>query len=415
MGLSLTTPAPGFSRAPTIAANAAFVPVGIVTVLLGPMLPSLSARWSLSYGQGGLLFTAQFVASTFAVLLSGVLISRYGFRFTMNAGLLAMALPLAALPFSSYLQGMACIALYGAGSGLAVPAANLLVAEVNPTRRSAALNTLNFSWSVGAVACPFLVAAAAKGNHTTLFLTAVSAFLLLVVIGISAMPWQADDPADKSAKERSPGFPIDWKASAFLVLCLLFFLYVGAENAFGGWIASYAKSLATLSPARAVMTPSFFYIALMTGRWLAPFVLRKVDDVKLARAGLLVACAGMAGLLLSHSMMGVVVSVSIAGMGCSAVYPITIALLSREFGSAASRIGSIMFTAANLGGSCLPWLVGYSSDHFGSLKVGLSVPLAASVVMYALYAAQWGGGRKPASLRAAPTPGIRTGGGPPSF
>ena len=49
--------------------------------------------------------------------------------------------------------------------GLAVPAANLLVAEVNPGRRSATLNLLNFCWSAGAVACPFLVAAAAK-SHT---------------------------------------------------------------------------------------------------------------------------------------------------------------------------------------------------------------------------------------------------------
>jgi fucose permease len=85
-------------------------------------------------------------------------------------------------------------------------------------------------------------------------------------------------------------------------------------------------------------------------------------------------------------------------MGCAAVYPITIALLSREFGPAASRIGSVMFTAANLGGACLPWLVGYSSDHFGGLKVGLVVPLVAGLVMYALYAAQWG--RAPKQVRA---------------
>ena len=388
MDLFPTIPAAPGSRAPTIAANAAFVPVGIVTVLLGPMLPSLSAQWSLNYGQAGFLFTAQFLASMLAVGLSGVLISRCGFRFAMNAGLLAMALPLAALPFTSYLQGMACIALYGAGSGLAVPAANLLVAEVNPTRRSAALNRLNFSWSLGAVACPFMVAAAARRNHTALFLLTVSGFLLVVMLGIALMPWKSDDSAAKT-NEQSKRPPINWQSSALRVLGLLFFLYVGAENAFGGWIASYAKSLTTLSAARAVMTPSFFYIALMLGRGLAPFLLRTVDEVKLARAGILLACAGMASLLFSRSLLTVAVSVSIAGIGCSAVYPITIALLSREFGAAASRIGSIMFFAANLGGAILPWLVGYSSDHFGGLKIGLAVPLVAALVMYALYGWRW--------------------------
>ena len=266
----------------------------------------------------------------------------------------------------------------------------MLVAEVNPTCRSAALNRLNFSWRVGAVACPFLVAAAIRSHHITLLLASVSGFLLLVLLGIATMPWQSGGPAATPGNDGKTLAPINWGTSAFRVLGVLFFLYVGAENAFGGWVASYAKSLATFSNARAVMTPSFFYIALMIGRWLAPFLLRAVDDVKLARAGLLLACAGMAGLLLSHSMLPVVLSVSVAGMGFSAVYPITIALLSREFGPTASRIGSIMFTAANLGGASLPWLVGHVSDRFGSLTVGLGVPLVAGIVMYVLYAVQWG-------------------------
>src|SRR6266850_783410 len=201
MALSEPAQAASSSRAPNIAANAAFVPIGIVTVLLGPMLPILSAKWSLNYGQAGSLFTAQFVASTFGVLLSGVLVSRLGFRFAINAGLLAMAVAVAMLPLSSYFPGLACIALYGAGIGLAVPAANLLVAEVNPTRRSAALNVLNFSWSLGAVACPFLVAAAAKGHHIALLLMAVAGFLLLVMLGIAAMPWRAIGPAAADRKK----------------------------------------------------------------------------------------------------------------------------------------------------------------------------------------------------------------------
>ena len=375
------------SRAPNIAANAAFVPIGIVTVLLGPMLPILSARWSLNHTQAGSLFTAQFISSTFTVLLSGVLVSRLGFRFAINAGLLATAVALAVLPLASYFPGLACIALYGAGLGLAVPAANLLVAEVNPTRRSAALNRLNFSWSVGAVACPFLVAAAAKGHHIALMLMVVAGFLFLVMLVIAAMPWQAVGRAPSGTKNSGS---IVWRTSAFRVLGLLFFLYVGAENAFGGWVASYAKSLAPFSPARAVMTPSFFYSAMLVGRWLAPFLLRTIDEIKLARAGLLVACAGMTGLLLSHSVLSVTVSVSIAGLGFSAVYPITIALLAREFGASASRVGSIMFTLANLGGASLPWLVGYSSDRYGSLRAGLAVPLIAGIAMFALYVAQWG-------------------------
>jgi fucose permease len=375
------------SRALTIAAHAAFIPIGVVTVLLGPMLPELSARWSLNYAQAGSLFTAQFAASTLAVALSGTLVSRRGLRFAIKAGLLAIAVGVAGLSVKSYWMGLVCIASYGAGLGLSIPACNLLVAEVNPTRRSAALNLLNFSWSVGAVACPFLVAAAARSDRIPLLLDAVASFSLLVLLGIQAMPARIAEPAIPGIDQG--GTPIQWSARPMLVLSALFFLYVGTENAFGGWIASYAKSLGSIPTERAVMTPSFFYIALLAGRWLAPLILRRVDEVKLARTGILIACVGMAGLIFSHTMPAVVGSVSVAGLGLSAVYPITISLLSREFGPAASRVGSVMFTMANLGGASLPWLVGYSSSRLGSLTVGLSVPLIAGVLMYVVYLWNW--------------------------
>jgi FHS family glucose/mannose:H+ symporter-like MFS transporter len=372
----------------TFAAYASFLPIGIATVLLGPMLPTLSARWSLNYSQAGALFTAQYLASTLAVALSGVLVSRWGFRFAMKAGLLLMGAGVALLLAGPKMMGILCIAAYGSGLGLAVPAANLLVAEVNPGRRSATLNLLNFFWSAGSVACPFLVAAAANRHRVPLLLAAVAGFAVLVAVGIAAMPSYIVEPSAKDAdKNKGPAIP--WKQGVVFFFGALFFLYVGLENGFGGWVASYAKSLGNLTPALAVMTPSFFYAALMLGRWLAPLLLRVTDEIRLVQAGLLIACAGMAGLVLSHGLRGVMVSASLAGLGLSYVYPITISLMSREFGPASSRIGSFMFTMSNLGGGIMPWMVGVSSNHFGTLKAGLAVPLIGCAVMYGLYLRQW--------------------------
>ena len=373
-------------KALTLAAHAAFVPIGVVTVLLSPLLPTLSARWSLNYSQAGALFTAQFLASTIAVGLSGVLSARCGFRFAIQAGLLVMAASVSLLLAGSRLLGLGCIAGYGAGLGLAVPAANLLVAEVNPGQRSAALNLLNFSWSAGAVACPFLVAAAAKNHHVPLLLALLAGFSLLVVIGIALMPSPAQSTTTSIAEQKAA---IDWMHRSLPIFAILFFVYVGTENSFGGWIASYANSLGSMSLTIAVMMPSFFYSALMLGRWTAPLVLKRIEEVRLAQGGLLLACAGMAGLVVSHSLLPVIVSASAAGLGLSAVYPITISLMSREFGSSASRVGSLMFTVANLGGACLPWLVGAWSNQLGTLKAGLAVPLVGSAAMYILYLRTW--------------------------
>ena len=379
------------ARALTLASYVSFVPIGIATVLLGPMLPTLSAAWSLNYAQAGALFTAQYLASTLAVALSGVLASRWGFRFPVKAGLWLVAGGLALLLAGPKWLGIACIAAYGAGLGLAVPAANLMVAAANPERRSATLNLLNFFWSAGAVACPFLVAGADRSHHIVFFLGLVSAFCLAVAIGIAAMPARIVEPLP-TRQVAVPILPlIRQQRNAFLILGVLFLVYVGTENAFGQWVASYAKSLGSMTLAVAVMTPSFFYAALMIGRWLAPIMLRAMDEVKLVQAGLLLACAGTTGLLFSDGLAAVVASACATGLGLAAVYPITISLLSHQFGAASSRIGSIMFVLSNVGGGLLPWVVGVSSNRFGTLKAGLLVPLLGCAAMYVLYLRRWGG------------------------
>lgn len=314
-----------------------------------------------------------------------------------------MAGAVVVLPLGSRLVGCICVAVYGFGFGVSIPAANLLVAEVNPERQSAALNLLNFSWSVGAVACPFLVAAAIRMKKLPLFLGLLGACMLVVVLGIGATISRIAEPAAEDRKQAlttDDGPPSGLQKLRsffnlcrtdyfFQVLCALFFLYVGLENAVGGWVASYAKSLNSAPAALAVMTPSFFYAALMLGRWLAPLFLRTIEDFKLARAGILLACLGVVGLVSTSTLPGIMVSAAVTGFGLSSVYPTTVALLSRQFGAAASRVGSTMFVMASLGGASLPWLVGYCSTLFGAVRAGLLVPLVAAALMLALYFAKW--------------------------
>lgn len=388
----LEIPATPPARSLAKAAHAAFVPTGMVTVLLGPMLPELSTRWSLNYAQAGSLFAAQFAGATLGTSLSGVIISRWGFRFALTIGLLAMAAGVATLPFGSHLLGLACIFCYGGGIGLVIPAGNLLVATIDSEHRGAALSLLNFSWSIGAVVCPFAVAAAARAGQIQPFLLAVAGILLLVLLWIAALSLPPVAPNRGQDDFVLDTLSLARSGKSLLVFSGLFFLYVGVENAFGGWVASYAKSLQPGAPAVTVMTPSFFYGALMIGRWAAPLALKKLDEIKVARAGLCIACVGMMGMVLARNLPLVASSASIAGLGLAAVYPITISMLSQKFGAAASRVGSVMFTMANFGGASLPWVVGYVSHKFNTLAVGLAVPLAATALMYGLYRANWASG-----------------------
>src|SRR4051794_14485496 len=78
-----------FSRIPLYAA---FVPVGMATTMLGPLMPSLQTRWLLTDAQAGLLFTAQFLATVAASALVGPLARRVGYGALITGGLALVAL-----------------------------------------------------------------------------------------------------------------------------------------------------------------------------------------------------------------------------------------------------------------------------------------------------------------------------------
>ena len=373
----------------TAVAHAAFVPTGVVTVLLGPVLPALSARWSLNDAQAGEFFTAQFLASTFGVAFSGFLVPRFGYRFVMVLGLLFMAVGVGSLPLGPRLLGIAAVSCFGVGLGLTIPTCNLLVAEVNPGTRAASLSLLNFSWSLGAVACPFLLAPFQRAGRISGFFYLVAGCVLLVSLLLAWVPLPHPSEAKNLSTEVAPPLSRILRTPSAIALGVLFFVYVGTENAVGGWVASYAKRVTEHTGPLWVFTPSFFYGGLLAGRALAPLPLRRVPELHLVRACVALALLGLVTLLATRSMAGVLLSAALVGLGLAAIYPITISLLSSTFGADASRLGSVMFMLAGFGASCMPWLVGVTSTATSSLKFGLAVPLAGCVFMLALYFRSW--------------------------
>lgn len=367
-----------------------FVLTGMVTTLLGPVLPALSARWSLDDLHAGSLFTAQFIGSMAGVLFSSKLLPRRGFQNSLALGFGLMSAGVAALGFGTWATGLVSVFCYGTGLGVTIPATNLLVAEANPGRRAAALNLLNLSWGIGAVACPSLTALLQRPGGTSALLFGIAAALGLMTVFLS---WASVAHAGNTTRVAQNALPSQgnvWRNRFVPLLGILFFLYVGTENALGGWAASHALRVSATPGVVWVLTPSFFWGALLLGRALAPSALRHVAEARLALAGLLLAAVGVALLLAASALSGVIAGVSLAGLGLASVFPVTVALVSQNFGVRASRVAGPMFALGGLGGATVPWLVGFLSSRFGSLKVGLVVPLISTLAMAAMYLSSLG-------------------------
>lgn len=359
-----------------------FILTGVVNTMLGPMLPVLSARWALSDERAGYLFMAQFSGSMLGVWGSSLLMTRRGHRASLMLGLALMATGSVTLLVAGWVWGMVATLVFGMGLGLAIPTTNLLVSELNPEKRAASLSLVNFSWTVGAAACPFFVSALLPMRRTSYLLYGVATMLVLVAVGLTRVSFPDIGPTSETVVSAVPKDL--WRSRWVPILGALFLLYVGTEAGVGGWTATYARRIETGNGVVWVLMPSFFWAALLLGRLTAPVLLRVVGELTLAEYGLAVSTIGVGALLAARNLSAVALGVSLTGLGLSSVFPIAIATLSRKFGADASRVAGVMFALAGAGGATLPWLIGYISTVAGNLKYGLLVPLFCCVVMLIL-------------------------------
>jgi MFS transporter, FHS family, glucose/mannose:H+ symporter len=382
-----------------LAGQIAFLPTGILTTLLGPMLPILIARWTMNDTQAGDLFLVQFLASVVGVQLSGVLLARWGFRPAFLLGLLLMASGVATIYMGSLWLGLAAVATYGLGLGLIIPTDNLLIAEIGArsvpisevsstaSASASAVSLLNFFWGAGAVLCSVMVAWTAAHKLLPYFLGSVALFLILLAWAMRNLPFPA---AAKSAER-----PVlsSWrevaKKPAIWLFAAAFFLYPGAETAVGGWIGSYVSRLGLRGAAIAPVMPAFFWSALTVGRALGTAFLRHFSERRVLRAGYGAAAAGIVLMLWAPSLPGVIGGALITGLSFATLYPITVARLSQHFGVAARSIGAVMFSLAAVGPAVIPWMVGVISHATGSLRAGLLLPLGATVILFFIHLFEW--------------------------
>ncbi len=372
------------SSAASVVLHAGFVVTGVVTTLIGPILPIFIARWSLSDQRAGLLFTAQFCGSMAGVASIRWLIGR-GYRQTFVCGFILIAAGMAALNLGSYAACLCATFVFGCGLGQALSTGNLWVAEIFKARRVAALSILNLLWGIGAIACAPLVMLAQRHEATPLLLYALgasSALIAVILAGMNVEPAEANE----GEEQPEPGLREGISRRSTFSLAALFFLYVGSENSVAGWVASLTKRMNSDSRDLWALAPMFFWGGLIAGRALVPMLPVRRLERRLLASGLILAVGGICLLLRARTFASVAVSVTAAGLGLAAIYPILVAWLVKAFGERSRRIGAIMFALAGMGGAVMPWFVGLTSTGTGSLRAGLLVPLAGCLTMFALVA-----------------------------
>jgi fucose permease len=319
------------------------------------------------------------------------MILRFGVLRLMASGYAGTAVAVACLGISSWGFGLLSVLGSGFALGLTSPAINLLVAEINSGRQAAALNFLNFVWALGAVAGPPMIAFFARDGRLVqplvglAVLLACVAFLIARRALVDSSPGRHPQVPDRKDAARFEGSSLwAWTTPYALLTGALIFIYVGTETAASGWIATYALRLGASTAAFGTMTPSVFWAGLLVGRAVAPAVLTRVSDTVLVLFGLLIAGAGLLIVLTGTNLISVTFGVGLTGLGLASIFPTIFAIFTRHFQNLAPRLAGFFFVFGGMGGALLPWVVGFVSQRFGDLRVGLLVPLIGVASMIAL-------------------------------
>jgi MFS family permease len=390
------------TRAEAATVNAAGLVQGIALVTFPAASTILTARssYDLSSSQYGLMFVPQVITAVTAALLGAGLVGpglarRLGERTIYLGGLLANLAAMLLLIVSwlvvhqhaaAYGLLLAATACLGAGFGLAVPALNTLTAAFHPQAVDRSVLVLNALLGLGTALAPVFVALfVGIGFWTGLPILAAVLLVGLLLVSLR-LPLRPAPPPDEARPDGSrpdgsrpgaprpepaPGSPATggripaglWIFGAFAVL------YGFCETMNGNWSQLDITSLGVRSSVAALALTAFW--AVVTAgrvlfaaiqRWLPSRVVYHVLPFVLAGVFVLIAVLPRNALLASAGAF------ALAGLGCSALLPLTISIGQEKFAS---------YQALVAGGVIACYQVGYGIAAFGVgplLGAGLRLP-----------------------------------------
>jgi fucose permease len=331
------------------------------------------------------MFVPQALTAIGASLLSAGLGRRLGTKRIYLTGLAADLLAMALLVVSQFVAGAHALAYgilliatasLGIGFGLTVPALNTLAAVFFPRRIDSAVLALNALLGLGTALAPAFVALFVDLGSwwglpvlVAVLITGLLAFSLGLPLAAGVAGGAAPPPTPQVA------FP-----ARFWVFAAFALLYGVVETMNGNWATLYVTRRLGASAGVASLALTLFWTMVTAGRvlfaaiakWLPPrLVYRCLPFVSAA------ALIGTAVLPKGESSLGVL-AFALAGLGCSALLPLTISFGQRELSAVAAPVAAGLIAAYEVGYGIAAFGVGPLQERAGH---GLSTTFAGTAAI----------------------------------
>lgn len=368
----MSTPTtPSFLSPAVVTVYAAGLMQGLTLVSFPALSSVLTQELGFTDAEYGAIFLPQVALAVVGAVGGGALARRIGLKVLLVAALAANALSQLLLAGGAWVAleaAFPCILLGTATLGLGF---GLLGAPINsyppilfprqPHASVVAAHTLlGLGLSVGPVIAGGFVSAGMWFGFPIL-LTALSIVLALATAAV-ALPRDDGQSEHRGAasQPRPLTAPLFWAFVATTVL------YAFAEGTFANWAVIYLHESKGLAEMTAGLALSVFWGALVAGRLLVTALVTRIPATVLWAALPVIMIAAFLSLPYASGAVVGIGLFALAGLACSAFFPLTITLASHRFPRHVAWVSSMMIAALMVG-------VGLGSFAVGALRQMVSL------------------------------------------
>ena len=368
----------------TILYFAAFIALGIISSAYGPTLPELSANTGVGLDTIAVLFTGSSVGYMLGSLAAGQLYDRVKPHLVMTILLFIVTGMTALVPMlTTFWLLLGITMLSGFASGGVDVGGNTLLVWVHRDKVAPYMNALHFFFGVGATISPAIIAYVRNATGGITWAYWVLALMMLPVAFLASRVKSPQSVAENDAAAQQKG-----KTNYLLVfvIMLFFFLYVGSEIGFGGWVFTYATRMNLANETVASLMTSAFWGALTLGRLVAIPIAAKVRPRYILLGDTLGCLLSISVILLwPGSVIALWIGACGLGFSMASMFP-TMMNMAESRLTLTARVSSLFFLGVSLGSMSMPWLMGQLIDARGPRTLIFIVFTGVSLILgvYAL-------------------------------
>jgi MFS transporter, FHS family, L-fucose permease len=377
----------------------AYFTFGMITNVLGVVIPEVIKQYDLSLFAAGLLAFSFFLAYGLCSIPTGLLMDRFGAKPLLLVGVALMAFGCLAIVWAQSYAGMlAMIFAVGVGVTMVQTAGNPLIQNLDRLENYHRNLTLTIGFcGIGAFLGPFILAfirGTGRSWQSLYVVFALLSFVLLVCLAAARFP--------STGTRTTDGFRMDQlgrliRNPLVLAYALGIFCYVGAEVGTASWIVEFFKRVHGLSgdvanlratnflskvlPTLPALILALFWGLQGTGRLLSGAVLNRFGSRRILR---LYSFLALGFLVFADFGSKDMSAVGFAACGFFSSVLITL-LFSGTINSFSENQGTIsgILCTAILGGALVPPAVGWVGDNFG-MRAAMLVPAGCFAYVFGL-------------------------------